>query len=272
MRHAPSLTPLFPELAPIWQLAAVVAAARHAFLPLLDEMLQDPRLDVSTIGSLCLLSACSREAPATSSVAERLLADPRVDVQAGYEAAVTYAAWAGHVSLLERLLPRVLSSVAPAADRRRHWTPLVAAATAASGHEAVVKLLLVDVFADRVTDCSPEEALRCTVQHGHAGALQMLLADTQVTPADGPMQVISWDLLSNAIIFGDAEPVAMLIASRATASARNLAVLRAVAREAAASGRALALETVLADPHMAAASEPVAGDWLGDAARSGHLL
>lgn len=82
---------------------AIGCASRYGYLPIVDLLLEDPRVDPSSQNNFCIVWASSN---GHLSTVERLLKDPRVDP---CNHSIIYASINGHLDVIKRLLqdPRV---------------------------------------------------------------------------------------------------------------------------------------------------------------------
>jgi ankyrin repeat protein len=171
--HSPSATPTWGDFLPIAAtgaatLSPLIRAISHSHLAVAERLLADPRVDPSAGDN-----AAIREASAKGhlSVVERLLADPRVDPSAHDNAAIREASANGHISIVERLL----------ADRRvdpssRDNNAIREASK--NGHLAVVERLLAD---PRVNPSAlGNSPLLWATYGGHLAVVERLLADSRI--------------------------------------------------------------------------------------------
>ena len=147
---------------------AVRAAAYNGDLAIVEQLLQDARVDPSADDNFAVRWA-ARNGHLT--IVQRLLQDERVDPSARDNFAVRWAAENGHLAVVERLMQD--ERVDPS-DNDNYAIQCASY----NGHLAVVKRLLQDERVD--PSASNNDAVRWAAQQGYVAVVDRLLEDSRV--------------------------------------------------------------------------------------------
>jgi ankyrin repeat protein len=143
-------------------------ASKYGHIEVVNRLLEDPRVDPSTLNNLALSWASKY---GHIEVVNRLLEDPRVDPSANDNLAILWATINNHIKIVSRLLDDIR------VDANTHSNFIIKHMTAEGNIECLKKLL------PRVNPNEYHNIIRLASQYGHLIVVNILLEDKRIDPS-----------------------------------------------------------------------------------------